>query len=156
MSPAPLTEELREDLQRVERALTGVTLEEFFRVMMNHHIAHQAESTMGIVAQRINEAKQAQRAVIAASLEGRITTPFDGPEVVDEDEEDDFSDDHDEEEECEACVNCDGDGEVQCEECGGTGMLDDEGGDDSLEITCHECSGSGYHSCDECSGTGDA
>jgi hypothetical protein len=155
MSPAPLTEELRDELQRVERALTDVTLDEFFRIMMNHHMQQQADSVRGIVAERINQAKQVQRAVIAACREGHDSTPFDGPDE-DYEDEDGFIHDAEDEEETETCVNCDGDGEVQCEECGGTGMLDDEGGDDSLEITCHECSGSGYHPCDECGGTGDA
>lgn len=127
MSPAPLTEELRDELQRVERALAEVTLEEFFRIMMDYHLSKVADSVRGVVAERISQAKQAQRAVIAATLEGRSfgqpSTPFD-----DEDEEIDDDDDEN------ACFYCDGDGEVQC----------------------HECGGSGYRSCEECGGTGDA
>ncbi len=44
----------------------------------------------------------------------------------------------------EKCSTCDGDGEIPCDECNGTGMDADD-----LDY-CEECDGACHVTCDEC------
>ena len=46
------------------------------------------------------------------------------------------------------CSECKGRGYFTCDECNGTGKVDNE--------TCSQCNGSGKFVCDECNGTGQA
>jgi hypothetical protein len=71
--------------------------------------------------------------------------------------------------EVEICINCDGDGKIQCsdcddnghidcEQCGGTGEYGDEtcgncGGDGTIE--CSNCGGKGAEECNDCDGKGE-
>jgi DnaJ-class molecular chaperone len=50
------------------------------------------------------------------------------------------------------CVECDGDGVFDCEECGGGGTYLDL--DAEIEETCDHCNGDGVIACGVCDGSG--
>lgn len=51
------------------------------------------------------------------------------------------------------CLECAGEGIVECELCAGSGF-DDESPDDQ-DFTCPECNGTGEDECSECGGSGE-
>jgi hypothetical protein len=55
-----------------------------------------------------------------------------------------------EESEAFRCDECDGLGEVECEECNGDGIVPDDSGLDEFGVDCGECHGSGTVPCVGC------
>jgi len=55
----------------------------------------------------------------------------------------------------EECYDCDGSGKDEsCDECGGSGEIEDPNGEEGDTLVCDECDGSGEMNCYRCDGSG--